>query len=180
MPGGYPVRYPPGYDSGMSTAGQGPDTPAIADAPIRTGSSLEDRLAALPRVDAFGMDTPTGLAALFTAWSRRHTLVTLAAIPLFYLLYGNAVGALLPANALVQVSLALAAVLAALVAATYLPTGRTNSGPTPCGAGAIFPVLLALFLFQGSLETPASAVMATVLVGAGLAQRVVGAGACSA
>lgn len=164
----FPCDTPRGMIGSVSPTEQ---TPAI---------SLEDRLAALPRVDAFGVERPTGAAALFSAWSRRHTLVTLAAIPLFYLLYGNAVGALLPANALVQVSLALAAVLAALVAATYLPTGRTNSGPTPCGAGAIFPVLLALFLFQGSLETPASAVMATVLVGAGLAQRVVGAGACSA
>ena len=142
--------------------------------------SLEDRLATIPRVDAFGMDTPTGLAALFTAWSRRHTLVTLAAIPLFYLLYGNAVGALLPANALVQVSLALAAVLAALVAATYLPAGRRDAGPTACAAGALFPVVLAMFLFEGALATPVSAVLATVLVGAGLAQRVFGAGACSA
>lgn len=164
----------------MSTAGHGPDTPAIDDASLRTGGSLEERLATIPRVDALGVDRPTGFAALFSAWSRRHTLVALLAIPVLYLLYGNAVGSLLPGNTLVQVSLAAAAVMAAVVAATYLPAGRKEAGPTPCAAGALFPVLLAMFLFQGSLETPASGVIAAVLVGAGLTQRVFGAGACAA
>lgn len=142
--------------------------------------SLEERLAALPRVDAFGTDTPSGLAAFFSGWSPRHTLVTLVAIPVFYLVYGTAVGTFLPGNGLVLGSLALASVLGALVAATYLGTSRKGAAPTPCAAGALFPVVLAMFLFEGSLATPVSAVLATILVGAGLIQRIFGAGACTA
>lgn len=145
-----------------------------------TAVSLEQRLAALPRVDAFGMDAPTGAGAWFSGWTPRHTVVTLIAIPVFYVFYASAVGAFLPASGLVLGSLILSSILGALVAATYLPAGRKAAGPTPCAAGALFPVVLAVFLFEGALATPVSAVLATVLVGAGLAQRVFGAGACSA
>lgn len=145
-----------------------------------TAVSLENRIAALPRVDALGVEARTGAGAWFSGWTPRHTVVTLIAMPVFYAFYASAVGAFLPGNGLVLGSLILGSILGALVAATYLPTGRKAAGPTPCAAGAIFPLVLAMFLFEGALATPVSAVLATVLVGAGLAQRVFGAGACSA
>lgn len=159
--------------------------------PTTPGRSLEDRLAAIPRVDALAAET--GFVERFTArfreqfrahvngWSPRHTRVALLAAPAFYLAYGNSVGSYLPGNQLVLVSLALASVLGGLFVATYTPEpGSRPTAPLSCVGSALFPVLLALFLFQDALATPAVAAIAATLVAVGLAQRIYGAEACAA
>lgn len=135
------------------------------------------RIAAVPRVNAI---SPTGPAGWRTVWTGRHTRVALIAFPVFYLIYGYSAGSLLPGNTLVLAALVLAAVLAALAAATYVPVpGGKLVLPGPCAAGAVFPIILAMFLFQGAVQSPLFAVASVVLVGVGLAQRIFGVEACS-
>jgi hypothetical protein len=152
-------------------------TPPREDTPVE--QSLEARLAAIPRVDALGADRPA-LAAWFAAWTGRHTLVAALAIPVLYWFYAGALGTLVPDNGLVLASLVVAAVLGGLVVATYVPTAGSKASPTTCAASALIPLVIAYLLFQGAATSPATAVVAAVLVALGLVQRVFGAGACAA
>lgn len=156
-----------------------------------TSPSLEDRLAAIPRVEALEAEMGivdrirarlrSGLRDQVSAWTPRHTYLTFLTVPAFYLAFGNSVGTLLPADRLVLVSLVVASVLGGLYAATHLPApGEKAKAPKPCVGGSLFPVVMALFVFQDALQTPALAAFSAVLVAVGLAQRVYGAEACAA
>lgn len=160
-----------------------PLEPRTADS--RVAAAAADRAAALPQVNALParQETLTGLAYWRHVASARHGVAAALALPLLYWIYASALGQLIPGDPVTLAALVVASILGALIVASYVRPSvpvTTTSSASPCAAGAVMPVILAMLLFQAAATEPLIGVLAAGVVGLGLVQRVSGTAACAA
>lgn len=123
----------------------------------------------IPVATAVALPRPGGFGAYRQGWAVRHTLAAVLMAPLLFLAYGGAAQRL---GVGWQLVVAIAALMGAVLLATYLPLrGLPREAASPCLAMPAAMVLAAGVM----LTAPATAFTATVALlalGFGLFQRV--------
>ncbi|MGB7963223.1 MAG: hypothetical protein WCF12_09755 [Propionicimonas sp.] len=130
----------------------------------------------IPQVNAVAVTRTSGWVALRGRWGMTQTVVLLAAMPLLFVVYRAAAGP--SAGAVGMVAHAVAALLASVIVASYLPFRRGERLETSaCGVMPALMVVLAAIALNSSVF-PGGEAAALAVLGFGLWQRLSGFSTC--
>lgn len=122
------------------------------------------------------------LATALGAWPRRRWVAAALALPVAAVLLGASAGAASQARWWLWPALAVAASLAAVVVASYVPRPhsgrRLDVGCSPCAAVAALTLPLAAMALASSPADPTMTAVAVVLLLAGARQRLADSATC--
>ncbi len=142
-------------------------------------SSPEEFFARVPRARGAAAPAPaSGLGYWRHAWALRHTVLAAGLTVAMFVLFATLTG--WPTDPAVRSLLGVAAVLAALIGASYLPPRDTPAASSVCAAGPLLLVgATAILLGSGSAGT-GSVLLAALLLLPALGLRVFGPTTCPA
>lgn len=144
-----------------------------------SSDGLHEMFARIPRVEAVTVRPASGPAHWRAAWSLRHTLATLLALPLLFAANSGAAGSDAAGDPLSIAVVGTISLIGALVVASFLPPrGAKQATLNGCAGASLLALFASGALLQDLPGSVVSGLLALTLATVALGQRLFTASTC--